>query len=63
VYYDLRTVVNISMSWFKRIPHRHPPVAPVAAPYKTSPAAEHAREKAKETGPKATSKLPKKTHQ
>ena len=60
MYYDLRTVVNISMSWFKRIPHRHPPVAPVPAPYKTSPAAEHAREKAKETGPKT--KL-KKTHQ
>jgi hypothetical protein len=50
------------MSWFKRIPHKYPPVVPVTAPYKTSPAAEHAQEKAKQTGPNANPKLPKKTH-
>jgi hypothetical protein len=50
------------MSWFKRIPHKHPPVAPAAVPYRTSPATDHAREKAKESGPTVKTKSPKKTH-
>ena len=52
VYYDLCTIVNISMSWFKRIPHKHPPVPVATAPYRTSPATDRALEEAKETRPK-----------
>ena len=50
------------MSWFKRIPHRYPPVTPIAAPHRPSPAADHAQQKAKESGPTAKQKSSKNTH-
>ena len=40
------------MSWFKRIPHKHPPAPSVTAPHRTSPATDRALEEAKETSPK-----------
>ena len=40
------------MSWFKRIPHKHPPVPVATAPHRTSPATDRALEEAKETSPK-----------
>ena len=39
------------MSWFKRIPHRYPPVTPAPIPHRTSPATDRALEQAKEIGP------------
>jgi hypothetical protein len=39
------------MSWFKRIPHKYPPAIPAPAPYRSSPAVDRAREKAKESAP------------
>ena len=41
------------MSWFKRIPHRYPPTTPAPTPYRSSPAAEQALERAKEMGPRS----------
>ena len=40
------------MSWFKRIPHKHPPAPSATAPHRTSPATDRALEEAKETSPK-----------
>jgi len=39
------------MSWFKRIPHKSPPATPALTPYRSSPAVDRAREKAKESAP------------
>ena len=39
------------MSWFKRKPPRYPPTPHPTAPHRTSPAAEKAKQKAKESAP------------
>lgn len=49
------------MSWFKRIPHKHPPATPVTAPYRSSPAGERAMEKAKESALSKSNKTVKKS--
>jgi hypothetical protein len=48
------------MSWFKRIPHRYPPVTPAPTPYRTSPAIDKAMEEAKLLSPKTRKKSVKK---
>jgi len=48
------------MSWFKRLPHRYPPATSAPMPHRSSPAAELALEKAKETGSKPRKKTVKK---
>jgi hypothetical protein len=60
VFNDLITELNICMSWFKRIPHRYPPATSISVPHRTSPAAELALEKAKETRAKPRKKTVKK---
>jgi len=42
------------MSWFKRKPPRYPPIPHPTAPHRTSPAAERAKQKAKEYAPLPT---------
>ena len=53
-------IINICMSWFKRIPHRYPPTTSVHTPYRSSPAIDRAIEEAKETRPKSRKKSVKK---
>jgi hypothetical protein len=60
VFNDLRTGVNIYMSWFKRIPHRYPPAPPASAPHRTSPATDRALEESKLLAPKSRKKTVKK---
>ena len=54
------TIINIYMSWFKRIPHRYPPAPSAPTPYRSSPAVDLALEKAKEVRPKSRKKTVKK---
>ena len=44
------------MSWFKRKPQRYPPAPHHTPPHRTSPAAERAKQKAKEYAPTPTNK-------
>ena len=60
VFNDLRTGVNIYMSWFKQIPHRYPPATPASAPHRTSPATDRALEESKLLAPKSRKKTVKK---